>query len=190
MYKNMFNTKALPIAMSMAFVSTSVVAVEVSNHAGAICNNATASDAVRVSHNYNGTLYTPTTVPIPPSNIKVTCPLVRKTTWTYGAVIYVNINQQSSNLTTCRAYSYRPENIIVSQTLTTLPGVGFKTLEFNLYGSGRSNSTSYYSVSCDIPATHSTINGIRLYEYSSSDQVMGSQQQSQQTKNNNVRISQ
>lgn len=158
MYKNIFNTKALPIAMSMALVSTSVVAVEISNHAGAICNNANASDAVHVNHGYNGTTGT--------SPIRVTCPLVRKTTSTFGARIKVDISHNTNVNTYCTAFSYNPNGTLLAAFSAVATGIGNFSLSLNLSGGGNSTPLSYYSVLCSIQAINSTIlRGIRLEEF-------------------------
>jgi hypothetical protein len=127
-----------------------------SHHPGSICQNNYPGDATSIFHETTGTST------ISPSTY-VTCPLVRATSNTGGALAYVNIYHSASATTTCTLFSHDYNNSYLGSGSDSWTGTG--TYRLTLNGTS-STAWSTYTVSCYIPGDRvGLIIGINLYEY-------------------------
>lgn len=129
-----------------------------SNHSSSICNHYWDSGS-------NGSIRFVETG-ILNSNLNsryVVCPLVRRTSNSNGADIWVDVDHNGAQTTTCTAYSTSPGRYIATTQSSSGNGVG--TMRLDLTGAGKSNWTSGYSVVCDIPGDYNgMLTGVRLDE--------------------------
>jgi hypothetical protein len=128
-----------------------------SNHHGSICHNSFAGADTSLNHMANGT-QNPTT-----GIAYATCPLVRATTNTYGALAYLDIYNAISGTTQCTFLSYDYNGTLLGSTSASWTGTGYYRFGLSL-GSGKSTATSNYSVVCTIPSNGNILD-IDLYEY-------------------------
>jgi hypothetical protein len=149
---------AAPAPMMAATVST------VSNHSGNICKNYNDTEVALVDYLPYGVRSSKF------GYMSLICPLVRSTQGSAGAIAYVDIKHTMvPATTTCTLYSYNSSGGLLGSQSLTWTGLGFHEFAFSgigVWGVGRSNGWSDYSIICAIPGDYNgVIMGIDLSEY-------------------------
>lgn len=156
-----FGSAAL-LASLFALVAPAPVALAGvwSNHSGNICKG--------MNNSFDSFLYSS---PIGTGTFKasgemvISCPLVRRTSNTNGAGIYVDVYHEGWQTTRCVGRSYRPGGSPLASTDVSWSGSGIGSVFLNLAGPGKSNFSSDYSVYCYIPLNlKGYVTGVHLDE--------------------------
>jgi len=136
-----------------------IASAVITNHSGTICKNYNNDEVSFVDYFTYGTRSLKT------SPQQILCPLTRNTSTSTGAWVYVDIKHTSFATTTCVAYSYNENGVLLDSHTLSWTGTGVHEFELNLTGKGMSNAWSDYSVLCTIPGNGvATIMGIDVSE--------------------------
>jgi hypothetical protein len=131
-----------------------------SNHSGNICKG--MNDGFD-SFLYSGPVGTGTFKTS--GEMVISCPLVRRTSNTNGAGIFVDVYHAGWQTTRYVARSYRPGGSALASTDVSWAGSGIGSVFLNLAGPGKSSFSSDYSVYCYIPLNlKGYVSGVHLDE--------------------------
>ena len=135
-------------------------AAAITDESGTICKNYNAGQATLVDYFPNATRNLAT------YSLPVICPVARNTSDTNGAYVYIDINHYGTQTTYCTAYSVNYNGTYLASGSANWTGAGFHEFAISLYGAGKSNAWSNYSVLCTIPGNGSgLLYDVDLYEY-------------------------
>jgi len=130
------------------------------NHSGTLCKSYDPSYASVIDHLSWGT------VNLSSVDLTVVCPLTRNTSTSGGAYVDVIIDHFGTQTTTCTAYSYSYRDTLLASASQSWTGSGVHAIVLNLYGAGKSDAWSNYSVYCHIAANgNSGVTAVNLVEY-------------------------
>lgn len=154
-----FRAFVLPLTLLGFLATASLGAAAINNHSGTGCKNYDAGDEKYIDY------FTYGTRSLKDAATRVICPLVRSTSASNGATIYVDLVHFGEQTTTCSAYSYNWTGALLASTSLTWTGTGLHEYALNLTGAGKSATWSDYSVLCTIPGNrNSVIYGVDLSE--------------------------
>ena len=151
---NIFSLAFVAIIGSLV-IAQPAASAETTNHHGSICTTYQGTDKAKI-YNASGGLY----VDIATS---VTCPLIRRTSNSNGAMVYVDV-QLGEGTISCSLSSLSYDSHYLGSVNKSWTGVGFHEIILTLKDPGVSNGYSDYVVTCKVPA-RSYIRGIDLVEY-------------------------
>ncbi len=158
---SLFRTLSLSLALLGTLAAAPMVhAAAITDESGTICKNYNASQATLVDYFPNATRN------LASYSLPVICPVARNTSDSTGAYVYIDINHYGTQTTSCTAYSVNYNGAYLASASASWTGTGFHEFALNLYGTGKSNAWSNYSVLCTIPGNgNGLVYDIDLYEY-------------------------
>ncbi|MBL8253984.1 MAG: hypothetical protein JNJ76_10310 [Candidatus Competibacter sp.] len=134
----------LGISLAAALGNAPTAYAAVNNHPGSICQPDIPSDSVNV--NYDNSKITNNGS----SPVSVICPIIRTSTTSTGATVYVDVEHYFNTTTSCSVSSFDFNGTFLGSAVGSFNGVGFKEIAMSL-GSGKSSFWSRYTVKCTIP---------------------------------------
>lgn len=148
----------LGVSLAAALGNAPAVYAAVNNHPGSICQPDIPSQHVNINYESSGVSNNGSTP------MSVICPIVRTSTTSTGATVYVDVNHAVNAKTSCSVSSFDYNGNFLGSDVEGFDGAGFKELVMSL-GQGKSSFWSRYVVECTIPANKvGSILGIILSE--------------------------
>ncbi len=144
----MKSANMIGMALSVGLIATLGVTptayAGVNNHPGSICQPDIPSDSANVNYDISRVTNNGS------SPVSVICPIVRTSTTSTGATVYVDVEHYFNTTTSCSVSSFDYNGNFLGSAVGSFDGAGFKEIAMSL-GSGKSSFWSRYTVKCTIP---------------------------------------